>query len=101
MALSDLPDAPRKRAKALNGIRGSMAYSLHSLFGGKIQDFAQRGLKGLQQASSVCAANLARIVSAWFEKEVTKFHLFLRSSTLKLSMSNTTKASYSFSLLVQ
>lgn len=33
MALSDLPDAPRRRAEALNGIRGSMAYSLHSLLG--------------------------------------------------------------------
>lgn len=50
MALSDLPDAPRRKAEALNGIRGSMAYSLHSLLGvggweGGIQDFAPRGLK--------------------------------------------------------
>lgn len=33
MALSDLPDAPRRRAEALNEIRSSMAYSLHSLLG--------------------------------------------------------------------
>lgn len=103
VALSNLPDTPRRRAKALNGIRGSMAYSLHSLFRGKIQDFAPRGLKGLQQAPSVCAANLTRIVSTWFEREVTKSHLFLRSSTLKLSISNTARAinSHSVSLLLQ
>lgn len=33
-ALSDPPEAARRTAEALNGIRSSMAYSVHSLFGG-------------------------------------------------------------------
>lgn len=78
-----------------------LIHFIHYLGWGGIQDFAQRGLKGLQQAPSVCAANLARITSSWFEREVTKFHLFLRSSTLQLSVSSTTRVRYSFSLLLQ
>lgn len=41
-----------------------------------IQDFAQRGLKGLQQAPSVWAARPARTGSPWFEREVTHFSWF-------------------------
>lgn len=50
-----------------------MAYSLPSPFWRKVQDFAQRGLKGQQQAPSVCAALLASISPLGLKGESQRF----------------------------
>lgn len=99
--LGGLPSGPSREPRVPRAQRDSPPASpgaaresraLRSLQAVGLQDLARRGLKRLQQAPSVWAAGPARVGSSGLEREVTQCHSVLRSSTLKLSVSHTARA---------